>query len=135
MSSKYQREIEDILEKSGELGTGRQPSVRRNSPGFRKLVWLYLKHMVGGRDLSITPGRVMLIGFVLLLSTLLVMPFVAGITGYLAWAGLLLFIIGYGMVLARPPRIEKRWRGESIEDTSDSWIERMRRKFRGRNGN
>ncbi len=132
MSSRYQREIEDILEKSGDLSPGKKRRAP-NRRSFRRLVWLYLKQMLGGRALSITPGRVMLIGFVLLLSMLLIMPFVAGVTGYLAWAGLLLFIIGYGMVLARPPRIEKRWRGESIEKANGSWLDRIRRKF-GRRG-
>ena len=131
MSSKYQREIEDILEQAGEVGA-RPPSHPPRGYSFRRLVWLYVKQLLGGKALSISPGRVMLVGFVLLLATLLVRPFVAGITGYLAWAGLLLFIIGYGMVLARPPRVDKRWRGKSIEDARGSWLERVRRMVRGR---
>ena len=131
MSSRYQREIEDILQKSGGLGSeSPAPEVRRRS--LRRLVWLYVKESLSGSLLSVTPGRVMLIGFVLLLSTLLVRPFVAGVSGYLAWGGLLLFIVGYGMVLARPPKLEKRWREQPIEyyGSGRGWLGRIRRKFR-----
>ncbi len=131
MSSKYQREIEDILEKSGGLGSEpprREPKRERRS--FRRLVWLYVKQSLSGRPLSITPGRVMLVGFVLLLSALIIGVFNLGALGIVAWAGLIIFIIGYAMVLARPPKIEKRWRGQTIDMNAqgESWLERMRRK-------
>ena len=131
MSSRYQREIEDILEKSGGLDPEppkREP--KRDRRNFRRLVWLYVKQSLSGSPLSITPGRVMLVGFVLLLSALLVVPFGFGLIGYIAWAGLIIFIVGYALALARPPKIEKRWRGQPIDtDPADeSWLERMRRK-------
>ena len=140
MPSRYQREIEDILEKAG----GWEPDPPKRAPkrhdrddgddgdrrSFRRLVWLYVKQSLSGRPLSITPGRVMLIGFVLLLSALIVVPFGFGVVGYIAWAGLIIFIIGYALVLARPPKIEKRWRGEvvDVDPSEQSWLERMRRK-------
>lgn len=134
MSSRYQREIEDILQKAGGLGSGRPtPEPRRRS--LKQLVWMYVRESLSGSAFSISPGRVMLVGFVLLISTLIVRPFAAGIVGYLAWAGLLMFIVGYGMVLVRPPKIEKRWREMPIEyyDSDDrSWLGRLRRKFRRR---
>ena len=73
----------------------------------------------------------MLLGFVLLLSFLLVRPFSAGAAGMLAWAGLIICIVGYGMVLVRPPKIEKRWRGQSVElePSGGSWLDRIRRRF------
>ena len=76
----------------------------------------------------------MLVGFVLILSVLLVRLFVGGVAGWLGWAGwagLLMFIIGYGMVLVRPPKVQKKWRGEPIEDDS-SWLDRIRRKINRR---
>ena len=132
MPSRYQREIEQILEQAGEpapSASGAEPKRR----SFRKLVWLYAKQSLSGRPLSISPGRIMLAGFVLLLSFLIVTPFL-GLPGLLGWAGLVIFIIGYGMLLARPPRIEKRWRGELIEmdGSHDSWLNRIKRKFQKR---
>ena len=112
MPSRYQREIEDILEKAGEEGPRRRPQRARERRSLRQLVWLYVRQSLSGNLFSISPGRIMLLGFVLLLSFLLVRPFNGGVAGMLAWAGLIVFIIGYGMVLVRPPKIEKRWRGQ-----------------------
>ena len=133
MSSKYQREIEEILQKAGDIdGDDRRPKPASSdkSIGFFRLVWMYVRQSLGGRFWSISPGRVMLVGFVLLLSALLVIPLVGGRAGLLGWAGLIIFIIGYGMVLARPPKMkmQKKWRGEPIED-DESWLDRIRRKI------
>ncbi len=131
MSSKYQREIEEILQKTDGPGDGGRGPKRKSSGrsiGFFRLVWLYVRQSLGGRFWSISPGRVMLVGFVLLLSALLVIPLVGGRAGLLGWAGLIIFIIGYGMVLARPPKVQKKWRGEPIED-DDSWLDRIRRRI------
>ena len=117
MPDRYEKEIEDILEKAGVPGddssSAPKPKARR-SRGVRRLAWLYARQSLSGGLWSFSPGRVMLIGFVLLLSTLLVMPFASGVPGFLAWAGLIICIIGYGMFLARPPKVEKRWRGRTL---------------------
>ncbi|MCY4654958.1 MAG: hypothetical protein OXC95_17560, partial [Dehalococcoidia bacterium] len=82
MSSKYQREIEEILQKAGDIGGdgGRKPRSASSgrSIGFFRLGWMYVREALGGRFWSISPGRVMLLGFVLLLSALLVIPLVGG---------------------------------------------------------
>ncbi len=131
MSSKYQREIEEILENAGEVAAPR-PRRPRDRSGLIRTIWLYFKQSITGSPFSISPGRVMLAGFLLLIATLIVSPFVAGPIGFLGWAGLLLFIIGYGMVLARPPKIEKRWRGQPVDDRSQSLLDKARRIFRRR---
>ena len=129
MSSRYQREIEEILEGAGEVAPPK-PKTSRRRHGFFRLVWLYARQSLSGDMWSITPGRVMLTGFILLLVGVLVNAFASGPIGYLGWVGLLVFIIGYGMVLARPPKIEKRWRGQLIDDPKESWLERVRRRIR-----
>ena len=131
MPSRYQREIEDILQKAGEEEPKRRPRRTASRRSLRKLTWLYVKQSLSGDLFSISPGRIMLFGFVLLLSFLMVRPFSAGVAGMLAWAGLVIFIIGYGLVLVRPPKIEKRWRGESIEmePSRGSWLDRIRRRI------
>ena len=80
VSSKYQREIEEILKEAGDIGGGRKPKSPSSDKGigFFRLVWLYVRQSLGGRFWSISPGRVMLLGFVLLLSALLVIPLVGG---------------------------------------------------------
>jgi hypothetical protein len=72
----------------------------------------------------------MLVAVSLLLSALIVNAFVPGLVAPLAWAGLLLFLVGYGMFFVKPPKIEKRWRGQPLDDSGNSWWERLRRKSR-----
>lgn len=126
MSQKYQREIEEILKQTG----GPEPSGRGPRRGIWRLIWLYLSQSLGGKRWSLSPGRIMLIGVSLLVSALVVRAMVPGLVGPLAWAGLLLFIIGYGMFFVRPPKIEKRWRGQPVEDGGESWWHRFRRRLR-----
>ena len=126
MSNRYQREIEEILKQAGDLGTiGRDRKPRQS---FRRLLWSYVSQSLGGRGWSISPGRIMLIAGALLLSALIVRVVAPGLVAPLAWAGLLLFIVGYAMIFVKPPRIEKRWRGQSLEDAGESWWDRIRRR-------
>ena len=127
MAERYKKEIEEILQQAGDLGSG---GPRGAKPNFLRLVWLQLVQSLGGKTWSLRPGRVMLVAVVLLLSALLVRPAVPGIVGPLAWGGLILFIVGYAMFFIRPPKTDKRWRGQSIDYSGDSWWSRLRRKIK-----
>jgi hypothetical protein len=74
----------------------------------------------------------MLVAVTLLLAALVLRSALPGIgvVGPLAWAGLLLFIVGYGLFFIKPPKIEKRWRGEPLEDDSESLWSRLRRRIK-----
>jgi len=128
MSNRYQREIEEILQQAGELGTGK--GRRGGRKGLLNLLRGYVAQSIGGRNLSITPGRVMLVAVALLLSALIMTSAIPGLVGPLAWAGLLLFIVGYAMFFIRPGKVDKRWRGQPIDDRGERWWERFRRKGR-----
>ena len=127
MSDKYQREIEEILRQAGELAPAKRPAGQRQS--VWKLAWLHLAESVGGKTWTISPGRVMLVAVALLLSALIVRAAVPGLVGPLAWAGLVLFIVGYGLFFVRPRKLERRWRGQPM-DTDDSLWGRFRRKIK-----
>ena len=126
MSQRYQREIEEILKQTG----GPEPSGRGPRQNIWRLIWLYIRQSLGGKRWSLSPGRIMLIAVSLLLSALIVRALVPGLVGPLAWAGLLLFIVGYGMFFVKPPNIEKRWRGQPLEDGGEPWWKRVRRKLK-----
>ena len=129
MSSKYQREIEEILKQAGELSAPARPKPARKSLG--RLMLLQIGQSVGGKDWSIKPGRVMLVAIGLLVSALVVRTAAPGLTAPLAWSGLLLFIVAYGMFFMRPRnRVEKRWRGQPIDQTEESLWERLRDRFK-----
>ena len=129
MPERYKEEIEEILRQAGDLS----PNGRRRRPrdGILRLIWQQLTDSVGGRGWSLTPGRVMLIAAGLLLSALFLGSVIPGLTGLLAWAGLILFIVGYGMFFVRPSKVEKRWRGRPVDDLGESPWQRLRRRLRG----
>ena len=127
MSERYQREIEEILKQAGEV----LPASRSKSRlGIWRLARLYVGQSLGGKMWSLSPGRVMLIAVSLLLSAVIVSALVPGMVAPLAWAGLLLFIVGYAMIFLKPPKIEKRWRGQPLDEEGDSWWDRIRRKIK-----
>ena len=128
MSDRYEREIEEILRQAGELGTGGRS--RGGSRGLLRLAWLSVAGAVGGKTWSLRPGRVMLAGVVLLLSALIVGSAAPGsLVPLLGWGGLILLIVGYAMFFIRPQQVEKRWRGQPIDDRGQSWWDRLRRKM------
>ena len=128
MPERYKMEIEEILE-AGELIGSKKSNARR--PSFFKLLCLQLvQSSLGDKRLSLSPGRVMLLGLLLLLAALISRTFIPEFGGILAWAGLILLIVGYGMFFMRPKRIEKRWRGQPIDYAEKSWRDRFRRRKR-----
>ena len=127
MPERYQDEIEEILRQAGESppdensrdhsraddqvvapvrATGRTPATP-DAPARR---WP-----------RITPGKLMLLGLVL---------FVVGALWFkfLIWVGLGLVVIGYLLFFVTPRsiRVEKRWRGQVVEE-SVSPLERLKR--------
>ena len=127
MPERYKREIEEILKQAGEIRS--LPRERKpQKPSIWELVWLYVKRSLGGKAWSFSPGRVLLIAIALLFAALVVRPFSGGLVAPLAWAGLLLFIVGYAMFFVKPPKLEKRWRGQTIDEQGESLWSRIRRR-------
>ena len=128
MSERYKREIEEILEEAGDLEPAR-PRLGKG-PSFWRLVRAYIGQSLRGNRWSLSPGRVMLIAVSLLLAALVLRGALPGIVGPLAWAGLLLFIVGYGLFFVKPPKIEKRWRGQTVESGGESLWTKFRRRIK-----
>ena len=128
MPERYQREIEDILKQAGGLKRTRQGQKPRQSAW--RLIWLYVSNAVGGKAWSLRPSRIMFIAVCLILAALLFGRILAGIGAPLALAGLLLFIVGYGLFFVKPPKLEKHWRGQPLEDAGGGWRDRFRRKLK-----
>ena len=128
MSDKYKREIEEILKQAGDIVS---PEKRRQpKKSLWRLIWRNITRSLGGKLWSFSPGRIMLIAVVLFLLSMVFRATGLGIVGPLAWAGLLLFIIGYAMFFVRPQKVEKLWRGQPIDDTGETWWTRIRRKLK-----
>ena len=126
MADRYQREIEEILRKAGDVAPPVAPSPRK--VGLRRLIWTNIKQSLAGKPLSFTPGRAMLAAVLLLLAALVLNSVGVGPVALVALAGLILFIVAYGMFFIRPPKPQKRWRGQVIEEEKDGGLwDRFRR--------
>jgi len=128
----YQSEIEEILRKA-DLDA--PIPIRPKKASFFSLLKQYAGQSLEGKAWSITPGRIVLVAVSLLLLAAITRMIVPVAFGPLAWAGLLLFIIGYGMFFVKPPKSPgPRWRGQPLDDAPSgprtNFIDRIRRKFK-----
>ena len=131
MQDKYQKEIEEILKNAGEVApdeSGRElekpledrpRAVRQVDEASKPQPYQTPR----GRWPSITPGKILMTGLVVFIITTLLQIWV------LIWVGLALLVLGYLLFFITPRNvsIEKRWRGESIEDKPESvwnWFSR-----------
>ena len=130
MPERYQKEIEEILRQAGDLSSDVRP--QRSGDGLFRLIRVQLSQSFGGKRWSLTPGRVMLAGVVFVLAGLVLGSAIPGITGLLAWGGLVLFIVGYGLFFLKPNTTEKRWRGRTVEYQSESLWDRLSRRLKRR---
>ena len=72
---------------------------------------------------SITPGKILITGLLVFIVTAVLQIWV------LIWVGLALLVVGYLLFFVTPRNIsmEKRWRGESLEDPPESPWNRLKR--------
>ncbi len=125
MPEKYQREIEEIL--GGIDGAQSHDGKARKSQSKGNLVW----RLLGGRGWGISPGKILLVSLVLLLTALLVKGSMPGLVAPVLWTGIVLFILGYALLFINPPSYEKRWRGRVVEPTP-GWRKKLLHWLKGR---
>ncbi len=131
MPDKYEKEIEDILKNAGEVAPEERvgemerplddrPKALRQSSSSNKAP---VPYRLRGRWPSITPGKILITGLLVFIVTALLQIWV------LIWVGLALLVVGYLLFFVTPRNvsIEKRWRGESIEDQPESPWDRFKR--------
>ena len=132
MQDKYEKEIEEILKNAGEVAPEQsrsesekpledRPRSARRAAEANKPKVTYSPS--SGRWPTITPGKILITGLVVFIVTALLQIWV------LIWVGLALLVFGYLLFFITPRNInmEKRWRGESIEETPRSpwdWVKR-----------
>lgn len=130
MRDKYKEEIEEILRKAGEAApkdsakeSERHPEDRPRETRVSKRAPVQ-DHRGSTRRFTITPGKLMLAGLALFLIGLKIQP--------LLWIGLVALVGAYLMYFLKPRSInqEKRWRGRSVEETTPSPRDWLRRWFK-----
>lgn len=132
MSQKFEREIEEILQKEGEFlaGPPRSRPPRRRRPGRRGPSLLL---QLATRFVAST-GAFMLGSIALALVALLLWNTAASFLGQLlVLAAVTLFLASYAVSFIKPPAgYEKRWRGEVIPPSQPAWMRRVSSWFRRR---
>ena len=131
MSDKYEKEIEEILKNAGEVAPEEavgekerpledRPRALREASSSDKAPVSYPPRR---RWPTITPGKILMTGLIVFIVTALFKFWV------LIWVGLALLVVGYLLFFVTPRNvsIEKRWRGESIEDQPESPWDRIKR--------
>ena len=120
MPERYQDEIEEILRKAGEIPPS-QPGQQREDDRGTSAVGAsgpspQPVNNYKGRWLRFSPGKLMLAGLVI---------FVIGALTWqpAIWIGLAVLVASYLLFFVKPRSmsIEKRWRGQLIEDRQTPW--------------
>lgn len=132
MQDKYEKEIEEILKNAGEVAPEQsrsesekpledRPRAARRAAEANKPEVTYSPS--SSRWPTITPGKILITGLVVFIVTVLLQIWV------LIWVGLALLVFGYLLFFITPRNInmEKRWRGESIEEMPGSPWDRIKR--------
>ena len=126
MPEKYRDEIEEILRKAGEAATSKTSKDTEPHPEDRPREPLATRQdpKPGNRPSqglpTITPGKLMLAGVIVLLIGVKFWP--------LIWVGLAMLVGAYLMYFVSPRsvNVEKRWRGRSVEDAPGSYWNRLK---------
>ena len=132
MPDQYQKEIEDILKKAEDEAPLPSGEAQR---GLRGMVWQYARQSLNSKAWGVSPGKIMLAALAMLLAAFLLRPLVPGMFGLLAWAGLIIFIVAYGMVFLRPSKSKvdrKMWRGRYVDEDENggSWWNGLKGRFK-----
>lgn len=131
MAEKYIREIEEIL-KEAERSRGSRVVDDVEESAEKSALRSRLGRF--GGIFHISPNKVVLGGIILIVVSFVIYNafnylFVENVKFLLPiWAGLILFVIVYGLLFVRPGSQDKRWRGKILDDGIEpSRWERMRR--------
>ena len=117
---RYQREIEEILDKVNEDQPAKGASARPRAPRDVRTTPPKAPRRAPRVRFQFSPGRLLMTGVALLFLALLFLTIVPILAAPAAWAGIGLFIVAYVLFFIKPRRTaEKRWRGQSIEDEPD----------------
>ena len=132
MNKRYVEEIEEILE---QADTDQKHVEYGADRSMISLVVGYTKQSLWRKPWVLSPGGIMVFALSLMLVALIMRAVIPSLVGPLAWLGLLVFIVGYGLFFVRSPKGNgKRWRGQDVSDvnheTQKTWLDEVRRFFR-----
>ena len=125
MPDKYQKQIEELLRDISNSppkhANRRQQSPLRSALGG-------MEKLLANQGWNVSPRRVLLGGFILLLLAWWFTSMLSGIAGLVALIAIILFILMYVFFFITNSKSahEKRWRGELLEQSHSPWWVRLR---------
>ena len=131
-SSRFDRELEELLASLGELPPRETPRSRMRRR-LRTLLYRWQEGVARMRWNGIATDQMMLVGIVLIVLAYFVRLVSTLAAGYLGLFGVLVFFAAFGLAVAsNRRRSQARWRGQVIpfDRGRVSWAERMRRWLR-----
>ena len=132
MPSRYQKEIEDILEQTGKSAPRLPDTPKGQRGGASRGRRGALGRLVGLLPWRVSPAKLMLISFAVLLVAALLNVFNRPAVSPVFGVGLALFIVAYILFFLPSSRsqAERRWRGRPVDYGRRAWASRLRRWFR-----
>jgi len=124
MTKDYKDEIEEILNKAGELNEANKPS--KNSESF----YQKLNKILFSKEWKIAPGYIISLGVVLILTFIILRNIESIFIPIIGWLGLTLVVFGYSIIFVKPSKTKKTWRGREIDYEKNNWIVNIFKRFK-----
>jgi hypothetical protein len=131
-SSRFDRELEELLASLGEL-PAREPPRSRFRRTMRTILYRWQEMVARLRWRGVATEQLMLAGIVLIVLAYFLRLVSTLVAGYLGLLGVLVFFVAFGLAVAgNRRRRQPRWRGAviSFDRARVPWTERVRRWLR-----
>lgn len=124
MTKDYKDEIEEILNKAGELNEANKPS--KYSDSF----YQKLNKILFSKEWKIAPGYIISLGVILILTFIILRNIESIFIPIIGWLGLALVVFGYSIIFVKPSKTKKTWRGREIDYEKNNWIVNIFKRFK-----
>lgn len=124
MTKNYKDEIEEILNKAGELNESNKPS--KYSDSF----YQKLNKILFSKEWKIAPGYIISLGIALILIFIILRNIESVFIPITGWLGLALVVFGYSIIFVKPSKAKKTWRGREIDYEKNNWLVNLLKKFK-----
>ena len=124
MAKDYKDEIEEILNKAGEL------NVPQKYPKHSDSFYHKFKNLLFNKEWKIAPGYIISLGIVFILSYIVLRNINSNLIPAVGWLGLALVVFGYSIIFVKPNKTKKTWRGREIDFEKDAWVINLLKRFK-----
>ena len=124
MTKDYKDEIEEILNKAGEL------NIQQKHPQHSNSFYHKFKNLLFSKEWKIAPGYIISLGIVFIVSYVVLRNIDSNLISAVGWLGLVLVVFGYSIIFIQPTKTKKTWRGREIDFEKDAWVVNFLKRFK-----